>query len=182
MSLTSWFSTASPIDPIALLKRDHDTFKQLVGRINETTVRSRVTRARLFAQLKLLLSAHERIEETILYAALERHAKAKDIVLEGYQEHHVADLLTAEIARMPIDSEDWGPKAHVLGESLEHHIKEEEKKMFPQARRVLDAEQLASIGAKMAKRREALLAGPKVSRPRKAQKTSMARAGAKTNR
>ncbi len=165
MSLTSWFTTASPTDPIALLKRDHDTFQELIDRINETTTRSRVTRARLFGQLKRLLSAHERIEETIFYPVLERHAKSKDIVLEGYQEHHVADLLTAEITRMAIDSEDWGPKAHVLGESLEHHIKEEEKKMFPQARRVLDAAQLAQLGARMAKRRQTLLEGPASSRP-----------------
>ena len=37
--------------------------------------------------------------------------KAKDIVLEGYQEHHVVDLLMGELEGMDVTDESWGAKA-----------------------------------------------------------------------
>ena len=40
---------------------------------------------------------HEIIEEEIFYPELKAHPKAKDIVLEGYEEHHVVDLLMGEL-------------------------------------------------------------------------------------
>jgi hemerythrin-like domain-containing protein len=80
---------------------------------------------------------------------LKPHAEARDIVLEGYQEHHVADLLVKELHQLARDNEQWGAKFKVLKESLEHHIEEEESQMFPAARQVLTREELQALGARM---------------------------------
>ena len=48
------------------------------------------------------LTAHELIEEKVLYPALKPHAEAKEIVLEGYQEHHVADVVLKELQRLRV--------------------------------------------------------------------------------
>jgi hemerythrin-like domain-containing protein len=88
-------------------------------------------------------------EEKVLYPALEPHATTHDIVLEGYQEHHVADLLLRELHQLAKDDEKWGAKFRVLEENLAHHIEEEERKMFPTARAVLTTEELNEIGARM---------------------------------
>jgi hypothetical protein len=98
---------------------------------------------------KAELRMHELMEEKVLYPALKPHARARDIVLEGYQEHHVADVLVKELERLPPSDERWGAKFKVLKENIEHHIEEEEGDMFRTARVVLTRHQLDSIGRRM---------------------------------
>lgn len=136
-------------DPIVLLETDHRRFEDLLKRGEETTTRAVKGRARLLKMLAAELNVHELIEEQVLYPALESHGQARDIVLEGYQEHHVADLLLKELHALAKDDEQWGAKFKVLKESIEHHIKEEERIMFPTARGVLGRDELRQLGARM---------------------------------
>ena len=75
-------------------------------------------------------------------------------MLEGYEEHHVVDLLLGELSDLAVDDETWGAKAKVMQENVEHHIEEEEGEMFPQARAVFDRAELAELGERMAARKE----------------------------
>lgn len=146
-----------------LLERDHRTFEDLIERIDATSDRALLTRRRLFGKLRALLIAHERIEETQLYPILARHPEAAEIVREGRQEHHVADLLLRELSRMDLSREEWRTKVHVLGENLRHHIGEEEREMFPKARKLLSAPQLDRLAERMGRQRQGILA--RESRP-----------------
>lgn len=137
------------MDALKLLKEDHDRFKKLLEEGEQTTERARVGRRDLFARLKRGLEIHERMEEEVLYPALKEHPKAKDIVLEGYEEHHVADMIVAELAETDYDDERWAAKWKVLKESLEHHIEEEEDDMFKKARSIFDRDELELMGAQM---------------------------------
>ena len=137
------------MDGLKLLKEDHDRFKKLLKEGEDTTERARVGRSKLFQDLKRQLEIHERMEEEVLYPALKKHPKAKDIVLEGYEEHHVADVLVGEIADTDPGDERWGAKFKVLKESLEHHIEEEEGEMFTKARSIFDEDELEELGAMM---------------------------------
>jgi hemerythrin-like domain-containing protein len=136
-------------DAVALLESDHRRFEELLKQGEETTQRARKTRTQLLDTLTALLNVHESIEEKVMYPALKPHAEARDIVLEGYQEHHVADLIVNELHDLAKDDEKWGAKFKVLKESLEHHIEEEEKRMFPIARAVLGRAELDDLGARM---------------------------------
>ena len=136
-------------DPIVLLEADHRRFEKLLEEGTATTERGTKRRSQLLNTLTAALNVHEAIEEQILYPALKPHAETHDIVLEGYQEHHVADLLIRELRRLAKDDEKWGAKFKVLEESLAHHIDEEERKMFPTARGVLTREELKKLGARM---------------------------------
>ncbi len=138
-----------PHDPIAMLERDHRRLEELFERGSKTTARAGRARTALLATLKAELEAHELVEEKVLYPALEPHGEARDIVLEGYQEHHVADILVRELERLSPDDERWGAKFTVLKENIEHHIEEEEGDMFRTARVVLGRDRLAAIGRRM---------------------------------
>ena len=70
-------------------------------------------------------------------------------MLEGYQEHHVADLIIRELHKLAKNDEKWGAKFKVLEENIAHHIEEEERKMFPTARAVLTTEELNDLGVRM---------------------------------
>ena len=136
-------------DPIALLESDHRRFERLLKEGEATTDRAKKGRREILTTLTSELNVHEALEEKILYPALQPLAEAHDIVLEGVQEHHVADVLVKELHVVATDDEQWGAKFKVLKESIEHHIGEEEHKMFPAARGALKKDDLLALGKKM---------------------------------
>ena len=142
------------MDAIAMLKEDHDKVKGLLAQLESTTERGVKTRTELFATIKGELTLHEIIEEEIFYPELKAHPKARDIVLEGYEEHHVVDLLMGELEGLDVSDETWGAKAVVMKENVEHHIEEEEGEMFAKARQVFDRTELVDLGERMAARKE----------------------------
>ena len=141
------------MDALTLLKKDHDKVKSLLSELEPTTERAIKTRSELFDRIKSELTVHEIIEEEIFYPTLKQHPRAKEIVLEGYEEHNVVDDLMGELSALPVDDETWGAKAKVMIENIEHHIEEEEGEMFTKARQVLDRDELEDLGKVMAARK-----------------------------
>ena len=139
---------------LTLLKADHDKVKKLLDELDKTTERGVKTRSELFATLKGELTVHETIEEEIFYPALLDKARTHDITLEGYEEHHVVDLLMGELEDLDVADESWGAKAAVMKENIEHHIEEEEGDMFAKTRQVFDEDELEDLGERMAARKE----------------------------
>jgi len=137
------------MDAIALLKEDHDKVKKMLADGEETTERAEKTRAELFEKLKAEMEIHERIEEEIFYPALKSHPKAQDIVLEGYEEHHVVDEIMGELGATDVTDETWAAKFKVMKENIEHHIEEEEGEMFTQARQIFSTDELETLGSRM---------------------------------
>jgi Hemerythrin HHE cation binding domain len=140
---------ANPLDVLTLLKEDHDRIKKILEDGESTTERGEKTRTELFDRLKTILTAHEAMEEEVLYPALKAHPKAKELTLEAYEEHHVVDLVMEELERTPVTDEQWGAKFTVAKENIEHHIEEEEGEMFKKARTILDKARLLELGARM---------------------------------
>ena len=149
------------MDAVQLLKGDHDKVKKMLSDLDSTTERGVKTREELYTRLKGELTVHESIEEEIFYPALKEHPKAKELVLEAYEEHNVVDMVMAEIDDTPYDDETWGAKLTVMKENVEHHIGEEEDEMFKQARQVFSKEELTELGDRMAARKDQLLGAPR---------------------
>jgi hypothetical protein len=99
-------------DALALLERDHRRFEDLLKQGEETTERAAQGRTALLNTLSAELTVHEMIEEKVLYPALKAHPEGRDLALEGYQEHHVADLLIKELHDLAKDDERWGASRH----------------------------------------------------------------------
>ena len=142
------------MNAITLLTNDHRKMRTLLDQLESTTERGVKTRTQLFAEIKGELMVHEAIEEEIFYPELKAHPKARDIVLEGYQEHHVVDLLMGELEALAVDDESWGAKAILMKENVEHHMEEEEGDMFKKARQVFDDAELEDLGERMMSRKE----------------------------
>ena len=144
------------MDVLQLLKEDHDKIKKILTHLESTTERGVKTREEFYTKVRAELQVHEAIEEEILYPALKEHPKAKDLVLEAYEEHNVVDMVMAELDALPYDDETWGAKLTVMRENIEHHIGEEESEMFEQCRNVFDRDELAELGDRMEARKEEL--------------------------
>lgn len=143
------------MNALTLLKDDHDKLKKL---LKEGEKKDSVQdRRSMLTEIAHEFRVHERIEEEIFYPALKQHPRARDIVLEGYQEHHVVDLLLRELEGMPPSDERWAPKLKVLTENVEHHIEEEEDDMFKKAKKIFDDEELDSLGNQMEEMKSATM-------------------------
>src|SRR5439155_26576606 len=87
--------------------------------------------------------------DVLLHPQLKKEEAAKDLILEGYQEHHVMDLLIDGISCPQTTDEAWQPKIKVLQENTEHHIEEEEGELFPKVRKIWDTEPSQQVGRQM---------------------------------
>jgi len=137
------------MDALSLLKEDHDRVKKMLAEGESTTERAEKTRTELYAKLRQEMEIHERIEEEIFYPALKEHPKAREIALEGYEEHHVVDQIMGELGQTDVGEETWAAKFKVMKENIEHHIEEEEGEMFSQARDVFEPQELEELGSRM---------------------------------
>jgi hypothetical protein len=146
---------------IELLEDDHKKVKKLLEQGDDTTENAVKTRTELFEKIKTEMEIHEAIEEEIFYPALKEHPKAKEIVLEGYEEHHVVDKILEELGETSVEDERWGAKFSVMKENIEHHIEEEEDEMFKKARDVFSKDELEDLGDRMEARKKELEAAKK---------------------
>lgn len=90
------------------------------------------------------LTVHAQLEEELFYPALRDSIKQVDLLLEAQVEHDSAKQLIEELSSMRPDDELYDAKFTVLGEYVKHHIEEEEKQIFPKAKRAgLDLEAMA---------------------------------------
>ena len=142
------------LNALELIKDDHDRIKDMFDRALHTE--DPAERGEMLQTIRAELMAHERMEEDVFYPALRSASdKAKDIVLEGYEEHHVIDMILDELFEVPENTDQWHAKLKVLHENLEHHIEEEEKEMFKRARKAMSGEALDELGRKMAQAKQA---------------------------
>jgi hypothetical protein len=141
-------------DAIDLLKNDHDSVKELFALFKQAADRRAKTKIakQTLAELKL----HTVLEEEIFYPAVRQHV-GKDVMNEADEEHHVANVLIAELENMDGRGDHYDAKFNVLAENVLHHIREEESDMLPKAQDMnID---FGELGREMLRRKEQLLAG-----------------------
>jgi hypothetical protein len=95
------------MDALDLIKEDHKRLKKL---LKETLEAEGSQREHRMDHLRSELVAHERMEEEVLYPRLRDEKKAREEVLEGYEEHHVADMILDERLDVPAETDLWKAK------------------------------------------------------------------------
>jgi len=137
-------------DAIVLLKQDHKEIRSLFRQFEAAGENATTAKGKVVQKIIELLTVHTYIENEGMYPRVrELVPDLEDDVLESYEEHHVADLLCAELAAMKPDAERFDAKTTVLIENVTHHIEEEEQEWFPKVRAALSRKQLQEIGAGM---------------------------------
>jgi hemerythrin superfamily protein len=113
------------------LSQEHRRFETLLSDLTATSGSDGALRLKLFDELQSRLIAHSRAEEEVVYRVLRARCPDEERVLEGYEEHHIADVLLQELAAACPGGRGWAAKTRVFEEVLRHHIKEEETDLFP---------------------------------------------------
>jgi hemerythrin superfamily protein len=153
-------STRAGKDACDLLDADHRAVKKMFKEFEELTQ----SRARSAAQKKMELArqicheltVHAQLEEEIFYPALRAAMKDTDLLDEAEVEHQSAKDLIAQIEAAMEPDEKFEAKVKVLGEYIDHHVKEERGEIFPKARsaRKLD---LVAMREELEARKEELM-------------------------
>lgn len=137
------------MDALSLLKADHDKVRELFAQAEKLSDRATTSRRALFEEIDEELTLHAKIEEKIFYPALRERAKKsedRDEVMEAFEEHAVAKRLIKELERLEPTDERYKAKLTVLMENVKHHADEEEREMFPIARKLFKSDELKEIG------------------------------------
>lgn len=136
------------MNAVELLKADHDVVRKLFQDVKESDESKHPA---IFKKIKAELDVHAHIEETIFYPKLQEDGDKElvDIVLEGIEEHRQMKMFLRQLADLTEGSEQFEPKLKVLMEDTDHHVKEEEDKMFPLVKEQFDSNALNQLGHKM---------------------------------
>jgi iron-sulfur cluster repair protein YtfE (RIC family) len=105
-------------------------------------------------QLSDEVLTHASIEEEVFYPQLMNYPETRAIVKEGVEEHHIVEGLLKELDAIDSHDDNWQAKLHVLQENLEHHMTEEEQKLFPKARKLMGAARLGDMAKQIADLKE----------------------------
>ncbi len=148
-------------DAIVVLKDDHKQIRRLFRAYQDAGENAYKEKSDLARRIIEALTVHTYIENEVMYPQTrELLPDLEDDVLESYEEHHVADVLTAELAAMSPSNERFDAKMTVLIENVKHHMDEEEEDWFPQVRAGLGRKKLAEIGAEMVERKKTAPTSP----------------------
>jgi len=140
-------------DALTLLKEDHRAVEKLFKEFENAKGDGR--KEKLARQICFELTVHTTIEEEIFYPACKGKID-EDKLKEAYVEHDAAKLLIAEIEAGNGEGDDYfDAKVQVLGEQIDHHVKEEEDELFPEVRKAdIDTK---ALGEQLAARKQELM-------------------------
>lgn len=129
---------AKELTIIDALTEHHEEMRQLVEEIKKD--------ASKFTTLKKHLDIHHELEEYLLLSKLHSKKDIRDESLESQEEHVILNYALLDLADFPQDNQRWMVKFKVFEEVLDHHLKEEEDDLFPDAEKKLSKKDLTEAG------------------------------------
>jgi hemerythrin superfamily protein len=149
-------SRSKSVEAIDMLKQDHDKVEKAFKEFEKIDRADTQTCRELVMSVCEDLKVHTTLEEEIFYPAVREAIEDEDIMNEAQVEHDSAKELIGQLEGMKPDDPMYAAIFTVLGEYVQHHIKEEESEMFPQAKKSeLD---LMALAEQIAARKEELMA------------------------
>lgn len=145
------------MDAISMLEEDHKKVKGLF-RDYEKAGESSDKKQQLYQTIREELTVHTTLEQEIFYPAVQKDQVGE--IVEAIEEHKVITDLLEDLQSVEPKDERFDAKMSVMMENVEHHAEEEEeKKMFPKAKKDLGMERLRELGQRMEQRKMELQTG-----------------------
>ena len=148
------------MDVLTLLKKDHKD----VGKLLDDALQCDPGDDKLYdlaSRIEKALTVHATIEEKFFYPLLRQRAEEQEDtvdVFEAYTEHDLLKRLISLLQSGRQPDEQFKAEVQVLGESVKHHVKEEESTIFSLAQKYMDKSELDEMGEKMEKTKRRLMA------------------------
>ena len=144
------------MDVLSVLKQDHETIKDLFSKFESAPKAAHDKKIALFEQIRFELTIHSKAEEEVFYPAVKAFdGEGRKLVTRALQEHKQVDDLLTQISRMSAADDRFDDKVLALIEDADHHIVEEEGKIFQFAKENCPPEQLDEMAIEVEKRKRA---------------------------
>lgn len=133
---------------LQMIKRDHQLLRESLAALTQEDVAPSEKKKQL-ERFIFNLKVHSKAEEQSLYNSLVELQEIRPQILEGFEEHQMADQLIKELESTNFQTEwtdEAGAKAKVLAELVAHHLKEEEEELFPKIKTYLTKTELENLG------------------------------------
>jgi hemerythrin superfamily protein len=142
-------------DAIQMLMADHKEVKAMFKEFEALKEKDDADdeKADLVERICAALTIHATVEEEIFYPAVREAIDDEDLMDEADVEHASAKDLIAQLQESSPGDDHYDAKVTVLGEMIDHHVKEEEGKMFPKAKEAIDT---VAVGSELAASRKEL--------------------------
>ncbi|MGH8162311.1 MAG: hemerythrin domain-containing protein [Gammaproteobacteria bacterium] len=143
-----------------VLKKEHDEAKEILEKLVATSTDDAKTRRDVGGKLIAELISHHEAESQTLYQRLMDFEDLRDHVEEHQDEHEEANKELRALLDVDVEEAAWLERLKEIKEAVEHHIEDEEERLFPEAREHLDeseAEELAGQFEEEQTRRKELL-------------------------
>jgi len=124
---------------------DHKKVLGLLGKLVEAEKADSKIRDNLITQIRNELVPHSRAEEAVLYNSIRDVGSASGVVAHSYQEHMEAEALLRGLQVTGTVGVNWLAGVMKLKEALEHHIAEEESKVFGAAKKLFAEEEAVAM-------------------------------------
>ena len=143
-------------DALSLLIDDHKKVQKLFKEFAKLAKKEDdEAKTELAREICTELTVHAQIEEEILYPAARQALDDQGLLDEAQVEHESAKDLIAQIESMQAGDELFDAKVTVLGEYVNHHIKEEQDELFAKLKKTeLD---LDAMGEELQQRKAELM-------------------------
>lgn len=139
---------------IDTLKQEH---RVVLSELSELSEKSISGREQKYRTMKANLIPHLVGEEKTLYPKLLKSGM-EDITYEAIEEHNAVKTLLGQLDDASISEEDiWVAKVTVIKENVQHHIKEEEEKIFPQMQQKMSSDDLSTLNTRYEDAKKAVL-------------------------
>ncbi len=148
-------SSAKSQDAIALLITDHKKVQKMFKDFEK--LNDEEEKQQLVTEACTELKIHTAIEEEIFYPAAREAIEEENLLNEAEAEHASAKDLIEQLEGMDPSDEMYDAQFTVLGEYVNHHIKEEQDEMFPKVKKA--KVDLKDLGAQIAERKQELMVG-----------------------
>lgn len=135
------------MNAISFLLKEHEKVRTVFAEIMEETHRME-TKKKMFADFSPELVRHETMEETIWYPLLSKNEDLQKIIEHLITEEKAASKTIKELQHLN-DDDKWLETFKKLKKDVEHHADEEESKLFPKVKKLLDDKTLEEIGKEM---------------------------------
>jgi hemerythrin superfamily protein len=138
---------------VYLLLKDHTAMKKLMATIKS----QRSSDAKIKSTYKKLIQivrSHVKAEERTLLNLIKTHPRFKDMSTESYEEHRVHEYVIHGIAGNK-EPNSKVEQMKAFCEILEHHLKEEERDLFPRFKKYAAKSTRQKLGKRFLKVRQA---------------------------
>lgn len=140
-------------DVLELLTAQHREVDMLIAQIEAEEGDVKVA----FAELANKLAAHAAVEEQLFYPAV-MAMETNELLHEAVEEHLAIKRVLADMLMLRLDEPSFKAKLAVLKEEVTHHAhREEEGKLFPKVRSLMNHDERAALGNEVLVKFEELL-------------------------